>query len=232
MKDDSAEYPITMNGILPAAGQASRMRGIPKFLLPCDEKYTTLLEYHCEMMLKKCELVWIPTRTEFVHLIESLKLPTDRVVVIPMNTASMTETVMRILGIAKADNFALTMPDTFFDLGQPLDYLDAKTEFVDLGLIKIRDQQRGKLGQCEFDEKGRVTKIVDKDYNCDIPFAWGALTFSRNLEKFMNSNQPHIGYAISQSIVDGCEVSSKIIPGNYYDCGTPSEYLSLLTTVI
>ena len=221
-----------MNGILPAAGQASRMRGIPKFLLPCDEKYTTLLEYHCEMMLQKCELVWIPTRSEFVHLIESLKLPPDRVVVIPMNTGSMTETVMRILGIAKANQFALTMPDTFFDEGQPLDYLDSKTELVELGLIKIRDQQRGKLGQCEFDEKGRVTKIIDKDVKCEIPFAWGALTFSRNLEKFMSSEQPHIGYAVSRSIDAGCEVRSRIIPGNYYDCGTPSEYLSLLTTVI
>ena len=221
-----------MNGILPAAGQASRMRGIPKFLLPCDDKYTTLLEYHCEMMLKKCELVWIPTRAEFVHLIESLKLPTDRVVVIPMNTSSMTETVMRILGIAKANQFALTMPDTFFDDGQPLDYLNTKTELVDLGLVKIRDQQRGKLGQCDFDETGRVTKIVDKDSSCKIPFAWGALTFSRNLEKFMSPEQPHIGYSVSKAIDNGYEVNSKIIPGNYYDCGTPSEYLSLLSTVI
>ena len=28
-----------MDGILPAAGIASRMRGIPKFLLPTDREY-------------------------------------------------------------------------------------------------------------------------------------------------------------------------------------------------
>ena len=53
-----------MDGLIPASGAAARMRGIPKFLLPCDEDYLTLLERHVSKMLEHCQMVWIPTRPE------------------------------------------------------------------------------------------------------------------------------------------------------------------------
>ena len=38
-----------MDVILPAAGLAKRMKGIPKFLLPANDEYETLLEIHLKI---------------------------------------------------------------------------------------------------------------------------------------------------------------------------------------
>jgi hypothetical protein len=42
--------------ILPATGLANRMRGLTKFLLPIDNKYTTLIEYHINNAKKNKEI--------------------------------------------------------------------------------------------------------------------------------------------------------------------------------
>ena len=93
------------DAILPAAGSASRMRGLPKFLLPCDAEYTTLIERHISELLKVCETVWIPTRPEQTILLETLGLSSDRVVIVPMTTSSMTQTVLRLCAISGAARF-------------------------------------------------------------------------------------------------------------------------------
>ena len=104
-----------MDGLLPASGSASRMRGIPKFLLPCDIDYLTLLERHVSNMLDYCEKVWIATRPELVFLIESLIINSDRVAVQPMTTNTMTETVTKLVSYSTAKSFMLCMPDTYFE---------------------------------------------------------------------------------------------------------------------
>jgi CTP:molybdopterin cytidylyltransferase MocA len=121
-----------MDGILPAAGQSSRMRGLPKFLLPCDDNYVTLLEYHIGMMYESCDVIWIPTRSEFVQLIESLNFPRDKVVILPLTTRSMTETVMNVLNISGSMSFLLEMPDTFYQGVKPVDILNHSPVIADL----------------------------------------------------------------------------------------------------
>jgi hypothetical protein len=220
-----------MDGILPAAGQSSRMRGLPKFLLPCDDNYVTLLEYHIGMMYESCDVIWIPTRSEFVQLIESLNFPRDKVVILPLTTRSMTETVMNVLKISGSMSFLLEMPDTFYKGVKPVEILNHSPVIADLGLFPIRDEQRGKLGQCQIDENQRVVKIIDKDSNCDLPLAWGALTFARELISFMDIKQPHIGYSVAEAIRSGQIVTSTLCNSLYFDCGTPSEYLAMLREV-
>ena len=220
-----------MDGIIPAAGSASRMRGLPKFLLPCDGNYSTLLEYHIEMMYEVCDVIWIPTRSEYIHLIEDLKLPRDKVVILPLTTSTMTETVMSVLKITASSHFLLEMPDTYYHGEKPVDNLNFSPPLAELALFKIRDEQRGKLGQCLIDEEQRVVQIVDKDPKCSLPLAWGALTFSRELLNFMEITQPHVGYGVSRAINEGKIVSSSECNGMYFDCGTPLEYLALLKEV-
>jgi len=53
-----------MDAILPAAGLATRMHGIPKFLLPSSEEYDSLIGLHIDNLIKHCERIWIPTRPE------------------------------------------------------------------------------------------------------------------------------------------------------------------------
>lgn len=220
-----------MDAIIPAAGLATRMRGIPKFLLPCDSTYTTLIEEHINALLKNCETVWIPTRPELVLLLDSLGLAKDRVIILPMSTQNMTQTVGKVLQITKAENFHLIMPDTFFYGEKPYETLSPNPDLVDLACWKIREDQKGKLGQVLI--QGEVVlDMKDKDINCAYEHSWGALAFNRKLLNYADPSDPHIGYAVRNALNSGESVSARIMRGKYFDCGTPSEYLSMLQEVI
>jgi hypothetical protein len=222
-----------MDAIIPAAGLATRMRGIPKFLLPCDDTYTTLIELHISHLLEVCETIWIPTRPELVLLLDSLGLANDRVVVLPMQTENMTQTVLKVSSIAKNECFQLIMPDTYFLGEQPYGTLSDKPLIADLACWRIRDDQKGKLGQVDIDDSGNVRDMRDKDPLCDFPVSWGALTFSQALLNYARPNEPHIGYAIKNALNESeSPVTARILNGKYFDCGTPSEYLSLLQEVL
>lgn len=220
-----------MDAIIPAAGLATRMRGIPKFLLPCDATYNTLIEVHISALLEICETVWIPTRPEMVLLLDSLGLAKDRVVILPMTTENMTQTVRKVVEIAKTETYQLVMPDTFFLGEKPYSTLQRNPTLVELACWKIRNDQKGKLGQVLI-EKSAVTDIRDKDPECDYEYSWGSLTFNRKLLDYAHNSDPHIGYAVRNALMEGQEISAKIMNGKYFDCGTPSEYLNMLQEVI
>jgi hypothetical protein len=220
-----------MDAIIPAAGLATRMRGIPKFLLPCDNSYTTLIELHIQQLLESCETIWIPTRPELVLLLDSLGLARDRVVVLPMQTENMTQTVNRVLTIAKSPHFQLIMPDTYFLGEKPYSLLKSEPSIVDLACWNIRLDQKGKLGQVQLDDNGVVLDIKDKVPTCEYPFSWGALTFARELMNYSNPSDPHIGYSVETALKSGEIVTARTMHGKYFDCGTPSEYLEMLQEV-
>jgi len=220
-----------MDAIIPAAGLASRMRGIPKFLLPCDDSYTTLIELHIAQLLEVCENIWIPTRPELVLLLDSLGLAKDRVIILPMQTENMTQTVLKVLSIAQAEYFQLVMPDTYFFGEKPYKQLSATSSLVDLACWSIREDQKGKLGQVLIND-GKVEDMRDKEKNCDFPHSWGALLFHRTLLGYAEPTHPHIGYAVEAGMRNGEKVTAKTIQGKYFDCGTPSEYLQMLQEVL
>jgi hypothetical protein len=220
-----------MDAIIPAAGLATRMRGIPKFLLPCDDRYTTLIEKHIEALLQCCNTVWIPTRPEMVLLLDSLGLAREKVVILPMQTANMTQTVAKVLEIAASEVFQLVMPDTFYHGDQPYKILDRVPQMVDLACWEIRNDQRGKLGQVDI-QGSSVRDIKDKDPLCEYGFSWGALTFNRALMEYADENDPHIGYAVGNALRNGQNITAKKLQGKYFDCGTPSEYLAMLQEAI
>lgn len=220
-----------MDAIIPAAGLATRMRGIPKFLLPCDSTYNTLIEVHISALLEICETVWIPTRPEMVLLLDSLGLAKDRVVLLPMTTENMTQTVNKVIQVAKTEEFHLVMPDTYFFGEQPYSTLNQSPNIVDLACWKIREDQKGKLGQVLI-EGNNVLEMRDKDPNCDFEYSWGALTFNRNLMNYSDPNDPHIGYAVRSALINGESITARKMDGKYFDCGTPSEYLNMLQEVI
>ena len=106
-----------MDFLIPAAGLATRMRGLPKFLLPIDDKYTTLLENHIILALREIESlerIFIATRPDLVSLIKSLNIEYPDLSVIEMETSSMNETILRLLEYSTSEYFQLIMPDTFF----------------------------------------------------------------------------------------------------------------------
>lgn len=217
--------------ILPASGLASRMRGLPKFLLPCDNDYLTLLERHVQLALEHSEVVWIPTRPDLAPLIESLGLPSEKVVVLSMRTQTMTETVLRVAGLSSASRFMLAMPDTYFYGQLPWTSLANSKSSLHLACWKIRDDQAGKLGQVLI-EKGEVLESKDKDPSCAFPHSWGAMSFSKEMLEFADVTTPHLGYFIQPVIDGGNKVTAEEMQGSYFDCGTPSEYLDLLKKIV
>lgn len=223
-----------MDGLLPASGAASRMRGIPKFLLPCDEEYLTILERHVMNMLEYCQMVWIPTRPDLTILIESLGITSERVVAIPMVTKSMTETILKIAAISNAKEFMLCMPDTFYEGKLPYEQLSKLQGDLLLACWEIREEQKGKLGQVLFGGGSENHKIVDsrdKDVTCTYDHSWGAMSFRRELLGLGNPEMPHTGYLIKPAIESGLDVEGFIVDGEYYDCGTPREYIQMLRKV-
>ena len=79
-----------------------------------------------------------------------------------------------------------------------------------------------------FDKNNTVLEMVDKKPDNGFEYAWGALTFNRKLEQYINNQDPHIGYAVKESVNKGEKVSVSLIEGSYFDCGTPEEYIKLL----
>lgn len=221
-----------MDAIIPAAGMATRMRGIPKFLLPCDDLYTSLIERHVKELIEVCDTIWIPTRPDLVMLIETLGISKDRIVVLPVVTENMSQTVNRVMQISSAGHFCLVMPDTFFHGELPYKKLNPTPNFSELALWKIREDQKGKLGQVRVSPDNTVIDIKDKVPNCDYPLFWGALTFASKMKEFINLEDPHIGYAIQAALKAKKEIDYKVLDGEYFDCGTPSEYLKMLEKII
>lgn len=221
-----------MDAIIPAAGLATRMRGIPKFLLPCDEIYTSLIERHVKELIEVCDTIWIPTRPDLVMLFETLGISKDRIVVLPVVTENMSQTVNRVIEISSAKHFCLVMPDTFFYGELPYKKLNSTPSFAELALWRIREDQKGKLGQVKVLPEGKVVDIQDKVANCDYPLFWGALTFSSKIKEFINLDDPHIGYAVKAGLKAEEKIDYKVFDGEYFDCGTPNEYLKMLEKVI
>ncbi len=219
-----------MDAILPAAGLATRMRGLPKFLLPCSEAYMTLLEHHIEALLRACKRVWVPVRPEVAPFLDILKIADDRVILVNLATTTMSETVLKVTQISMASRFLVVMPDTYFFGEQPYSYLAELEKGMRVAAWAIRSDQIGKLGQLKLDEsRSRVEDSRDKDPECRYPFSWGALSFDRDFVRFIEPSTPHIGFMIPAALSAGELVSAQVMEGNYFDCGTPSEYFSMLS---
>jgi hypothetical protein len=223
---------VGVHGIVPAAGSASRMRGLPKFLLPCDANYQSLIERHVTRMLEYCETIWIPTRPDFVALLHSLKIASSRVIILSTETQTMTETVMKVTEIANSDRFMLCMPDTYFYGESPYASLSLPDGDACFACWKIEESQRGKLGQVKLREPSEKSSNIldskDKDQACVYPLAWGALSFNRRFLESADPLMPHVGYMINPAISRGCDIRGFQVEGRYFDCGTPSEYLEMI----
>lgn len=224
------------SAILPASGLATRMRGLPKFLLPCDDQYLSLLERHIDELSKICETIWIPVRPDLVPVVESLSISSENVIVVAMATSSMTETVRRVVEIGSSERFVMVMPDTFFFGEAPYKLLAEAQADLFLACWMIRKEQAGRLGQVDLVRTQANTRdwIVkesrDKDPNCHFPFSWGAMSFNRGLIDLTEDSMPHLGHVIEPAIRSGNSVRAAVMDGQYFDCGTPAEYLSMLQT--
>ncbi len=224
-----------MDVIIPSAGLSTRMRGLPKFLLPVDKEYKTLLENHLDGLTnidEKISKIWIATRPQLVPIINTLDLTNPKVEILGMETSTMNETLLNVCNQSIAKNFLLIMPDTYFLNMQPYDVLDIKPNVCDLAIWKIKKEQRGKLGEVSVSSDTTLTSIVDKNPDSGLEYSWGALTFSEKLLDYVDIKDSHIGYAVEKAFNGGHSITTKKINGEYFDCGTPEEYISLIKKIL
>lgn len=214
-------------GILPASGTATRMRGLPKFLLPYENGVETLLERHISQMLEVVEEIIIPTREQNIELITRLEL-TENVKVIALNTQTMSETVSLVLGNLDFELCILGMPDTYFLGDFPYQKINTSEGSIRLACWKTASSQIGHVGSVEMGGQN-VLQVVDKDPAFDFGWHWGAMGFKKEALAFLDASSPHVGYMINPAIKSGLDVSATSIDGEYIDCGTFSEYARLIS---
>lgn len=219
----------TVHGILPAAGQAIRLRRLPKFLLPCDSQAKTLIEWHIEKLSPLVEVIWLPVRPDLIPLVADLNLG-EKIIPVALTTSTMTETVLKITGISSASNFLLGMPDTVCSGEEPYAQLlvDMKSQDLSLGAWTTEPEQIGKVGSIKLDSKRVVLESADKNSSINFGHHWGAMGFNRKFVEMLEPNMPHVGYGISPSIEAKLKISAYVCNGSYFDCGTFSEYRRFL----
>lgn len=220
-------------GLLPASGTASRMRGLPKFLLPVSENVETLLEAHIRMMLEVVDRVLLPIRTENIEIVRRLSLR-DSVELIPLATSTMSETVSKVLSKVKYDTCTLGMPDTYFtnervEVNPYLGLSNMNDEVARLGVWPTNPSQRGQVGSVKLDANNFVLRCEDKSEEFNFGYHWGVLSFKSEALQYLDPTTPHVGYLINPVLAAGHKIIAKKIEGHYFDCGTFREYQRCLS---
>ena len=97
--------------IIPAAGKADRIGGIPKFLLPIGSN-NFLIKFHVQNLLSElenCKKV-IAVNSENYETVKRMDLNAE---ILTVDTSSMNETVNTVITkYPEYENYLLTMPDT------------------------------------------------------------------------------------------------------------------------
>lgn len=218
-------------GLIPLCGTASRMKGIPKFLLPCKIDYT-LLDNAIDILVKNnINKIAIGVSPLNDIILSTQKLDSNIVKKQVFETKTMAETVYNLIlqNYNQNEFFVLVMPDTFFilknELSEMMSLLQNGAELVVI-VWKIKDYQIGKLGQCLI-ENGNIVSVRDKDKNCDYPYFWGVLGWNSSMNKYIDPEWATIGQLINKAIELGITVKAIVADSDYYDCGTFSEYFEM-----
>ena len=207
-----------MIGILPICGNASRMKHIPKFLLPCEIN-KTLIDHIIEMFNQNDIFEIFAGVSEINYL---LLKSNEKIEKIKFNTKTMSETVYNLLNSIKQSDYKslLLMPDTYFNVSNEITKLKNMLDEYQIVVLvwKIKEYQIGKVGQCKI-ENNKVVDVIDKDINCNYEYFWGAIGWGYNMNKYIDPQWETIGNLIKKSIEMKIDVGTIIVESDYYDCG-------------
>lgn len=218
-------------GIIPCSGTATRINNIPKFLLPCKEG--NLINNTINIFKNNnIENIYISVSNENEHHIHKINEHDNNIKYIVKNTNTMSETVHNLINI-KSKKYILIMPDTYFisnnntftDITK-LNILLNKFKIVII-LWKIKESQYGKLGQININDT-KVIDIIDKDKTCRYPYSWGIIGWTYDVNHLIDPKTPHIGYIINEALKQNIDIGYIISETEYFDCGTPEEYFTMI----
>ncbi len=224
---------MTVLGILPAAGMATRMRGLPKFLLPLGDDQGSLLEYHVRLLSPHVERLIVPTRQEWSGLLKNFGLG-SKVEIVEKKTETLSQTVIEVLSELDYDSCILGLPDTVFMEGNPYQGLasfDPPGPLV-LACFETKPEQRGLLGSVNFGKDGVVSHHADKSLPMEWGTHWGAMRFTPQVLELLPSGSATVGVLIDECLGRGIPVRGFVHDSEYYDCGTVAEYAQSLLKIL
>ena len=91
--------------LIPAAGSATRMRGLPKFLLPTHASNTSLLERHLNFLGGFFDEILIGINPDFSPLLKSVVDESLKLKIFEMRTQTMMETVVKLCEKSISESF-------------------------------------------------------------------------------------------------------------------------------
>lgn len=236
-----------MIGLLPCAGKAERIHGLPKYLLPVPGGY--LLDWHVQSMKKaKCREVRLESNKDNLKLLH--QFAPDAVVWVAEHDDTMAQTVLSAYEDMKVsdcedETVIFGMPDTYWTdrNGQSVNIYDLFVRFhspadVVMMCCQVRHNQWKQGGMVTIDPhkpNGNVVKITDKPEQTETPWIWGALMWRPSFLSYLHPEDPHIGYGVQRAVEAGLYVHA-IMPGDYddtefWDCGTPERYFEMIRVV-
>ena len=220
-----------MIGLLPAAGNATRIHGLPKYLLPVPGGY--LLQQHIQgMQAMGCSLIMTMVNDTNAKILECVTPSVNLYTAEHHDT--MTQTVLSALDCMgehrQNEPILFAMPDTYWQ--SPHVYLLLKRAVEDgadvaVALFKSRPKQHTQGGMCRI-EGTQVTEVIDKPAQSDLQYIWSALAWSPVFWSHLHPNDPHVGYGLSRAITAGLDVRAVVCEGEFWDCGTPERYFECI----
>lgn len=216
-----------MIGIIPAAGRATRIHGIPKMLLPTPEG--TLITTLIERMRPMGQII-VGTRPQNYEALAGM----CNALVFRCETQTMSETVLHARQYMRDDEYvAFGMPDTYFEDGSAFAKLYAELKAgadVAVGVFETRPEQRRKLGMVEMTPGDEVVRVLEKPEKTDLRWAWGVLAWKPRFWQYIYPADPHVGYALPRALAsETLDIRAVRMEGGYWDCGTPGEYFDMIT---
>ena len=220
--------------VIPAAGLASRIGGVPKFLLPTPED-VSLIKYHVDLAQQYANQVVVVTRPEWAHVMHK-ELQDSESHIIVKETKTMTETVVTALRLVSSDVCVVQMADTYLGSGKILkdiSEVSAEKQTDCLAIWRTRESQMGKLGQVQLKAVAKdlnsVIKMVDKDPTFHTGLHWGAIALHKPNYAKWDLTLSHIGLVLERKLnVEKEEILALITDEQYFDLGTKSELSEFL----
>ena len=224
---------MTKIGLLPCAGSATRLLGLPKFMLPLkDEKMCLLTKWIDDLIKFGCDKIIIACSPATLICVNHINIANINEKIFIKNvgiTATMNDTIIIALKDEVYETAIMAMPDTYVEgfNGVLCDMIRSSDNIVGTYLWNIRYDQRGKIGQCKTDNE-KVCDIIDKDENCRYDFGWGVIVFKMDFMQYLLSKQLHPGYSLKNAIDNNIKIPYQICLGQYFDCGTVDGYMRYL----
>lgn len=222
---------MSIIGLLPASGKASRMNGLPKFALPCDIDNTSLLEKHVQQMSFYVDKIIVSTTNRWYELVKSFNLSKVELMVIEPST--MNDALVTMSKQYKSDKYIVGMPDTYFKGENPYIKLSNSIQnyLVSVACWKVHDGLKGKVGQVEL-VKNSILDVQEKNKDCVYEHMWGAVALDKVILDQLNRFNMHIGIDLEYLIADRInDIYAFEVDGTYFDAGTINGYRDLLNSI-